>query len=218
MLERISAYLSTLLLQEKIITADEKDTYKYGFEITIANMINGLIVLSVGLGLNMLAEAILFYLVFVSLRFFCGGYHADSYIKCFFSFGLTTIVCLSFSVRLAQYEELILIPFWITAVILGWHIIKMAPIEHKNRILIEDERRIFRRRSIQIYICITKISTFLILCDLAVCLATLYVSFSLVFALMRYLQGKVFLIRFYSPTTLSSSRAEFRLPSRLACA
>ena len=88
----------------------------------------------------------------MSLRFFCGGYHADSYIKCFFSFGLTTIVCLSFSVRLAQYEELILIPFWITAVILGWHIIKMAPIEHKNRILIEDERRIFRRRSIQIYI------------------------------------------------------------------
>ena len=151
-LERISAYLSTLLLQEKIITADEKDTYKYGFEITIANMINGLIVLSVGLGLNMLAEAILFYLVFVSLRFFCGGYHADIYIKCFFSFGLTIIVCLSFSVRLAQYEELILIPFWITAVILGWHIIKMAPIEHKNRILIEDERRIFRRRSIQIYI------------------------------------------------------------------
>ncbi len=151
-LERISAYLSTLLLQEKIITADEKDTYKYGFEITIANMINGLIVLSVGLGLNMLAEAILFYLVFVSLRFFCGGYHADSYIKCFFSFWLTIIVCLSFSVRLAQYEELILIPFWITAVILGWHIIKMAPIEHKNRILIEDERRIFRRRSIQIYI------------------------------------------------------------------
>lgn len=70
----------------------------------------------------------------------------------------------------------------------------------------------------QIKICITKISTFLILCDLAVCLATLYVSFSLVFALMRYLQGKVFLIRFYSPTTLSSSRAEFRLPSRLACA
>lgn len=71
---------------------------------------------------------------------------------------------------------------------------------------------------LQIRICITKISTFLILCDLAVCLATLYVSFSLVFALMRYLQGKVFLIRFYSPTTLSSSRAEFRLPSRLACA
>ena len=70
----------------------------------------------------------------------------------------------------------------------------------------------------EIEICITKISTFLILCDLAVCLATLYVSFSLVFALMRYLQGKVFLIRFYSPTTLSSSRAEFRLPSRLACA
>lgn len=82
-----------------------------------------------------------------------------------------------------------------------------------NNVKIEDLTDIRK-----IKICITKISTFLILCDLAVCLATLYVSFSLVFALMRYLQGKVFLIRFYSPTTLSSSRAEFRLPSRLACA
>lgn len=85
-----------------------------------------------------------------------------------------------------------------------------------------DNRYMYLLSDFRIYtimrICITKISTFLILCDLAVCLATLYVSFSLVFALMRYLQGKVFLIRFYSPTTLSSSRAEFRLPSRLACA
>lgn len=36
---------------------------------------------------------------------------------------------------------------------------------------------------VKIEICITKISTFLILCDLAVCLATLYVSFSLVLPL-----------------------------------
>ena len=82
----------------------------------------------------------------------------------------------------------------------------------------EEKRNVVTALIKEIEICITKISTFLILCDLAVCLATLYVSFSLVFALMRYLQGKVFLIRFYSPTTLSSSRAEFRLPSRLACA
>ena len=81
-----------------------------------------------------------------------------------------------------------------------------------------EHKKLWRKKSVKISVCITKISTFLILCDLAVCLATLYVSFSLVFALMRYLQGKVFLIRFYSPTTLSSSRAEFRLPSRLACA
>ena len=87
-----------------------------------------------------------------------------------------------------------------------------------SQIIVNIEAQKDEPTEYKIVICITKISTFLILCDLAVCLATLYVSFSLVFALMRYLQGKVFLIRFYSPTTLSSSRAEFRLPSRLACA
>lgn len=37
----------------------------------------------------------------------------------------------------------------------------------------------FNNKNITIQLCITKISTFLILCDLAVCLATLYVSFPL---------------------------------------
>ena len=55
-----------------------------------------------------------------------------------------------------------------------------------NTIESEDIRKFAERCIKTILVCITKISTFLILCDLAVCLATLYVSFSLVFALMRY--------------------------------
>ncbi|KSV58594.1 accessory gene regulator ArgB-like protein [Acetivibrio ethanolgignens] len=152
MLERISIYLSTLLLQEKIITVDEKDTYKYGLEITMANIINGFIVLIIGVVLNLLVESILFYLVFVSLRFFCGGYHADSYTKCFFSFAFTTIVCLVISERLAQYEEIIQGLFFITAVMLGEHILKMAPIEHENRPLTEEEKNLFRKRSVQVLV------------------------------------------------------------------
>ena len=41
MISMISTYLSLLLLKEQIITADDEEIYKYGFEITIANMVNG---------------------------------------------------------------------------------------------------------------------------------------------------------------------------------
>lgn len=113
------------------------------------------------------------------------------------------------------------IPGSLIAVIIGILMVQFLPLKVStigNLYTISNSLPSFHLPAVSLKVCITKISTFLILCDLAVCLATLYVSFSLVFALMRYLQGKVFLIRFYSPTTLSSSRAEFRLPSRLACA
>ena len=70
MISMISTYLSLLLLKEQIITADDEEIYKYGFEITIANMVNGIIILLIGIGLHKLPETFLFYLAFVSLRFF----------------------------------------------------------------------------------------------------------------------------------------------------
>ena len=42
MISMFSTYLSLLLLKEQIITADDEEIYKYGFEITIANMVNGI--------------------------------------------------------------------------------------------------------------------------------------------------------------------------------
>ena len=39
MIGMFSTYLSLLLLKEQIITADDEEIYKYGFEITIANMV-----------------------------------------------------------------------------------------------------------------------------------------------------------------------------------
>ena len=38
MIGMFSTYLSLLLLKEQIITADDEEIYKYGFEITIANI------------------------------------------------------------------------------------------------------------------------------------------------------------------------------------
>lgn len=84
MISMISAYLVSMLLQERLITPDDREIYEYGLEITIANMVNGIIVFLIGVGFQKVPETIIFYLAFVSLRFFCGGYHADSYSRCFF--------------------------------------------------------------------------------------------------------------------------------------
>ncbi len=91
------------------------------------------------------------HLAFVSLRFFCGGYHADSYSRCFFSFALTNALCLGASGWIAKHENIISGLFFLAAVLLWLCIFKMAPLEHENRPFTDKEKLRFRKRSIQIY-------------------------------------------------------------------
>ena len=111
-----------------------------------------LIILCVGRGLHLFIEAILFYLIFVSLRFFCGGYHANSYTRCFLSLSLTSGLCLIVAKWISKYENTVIILFVIATTALGICIFRLAPVEHENRLLTQEEKKIFRKRSIQLYV------------------------------------------------------------------
>ena len=151
MISMISTYLASILLRERMIAPDDRETYEYGFEITIANMVNGIIVFLIGAGFQKIPETIIFYLAFVSLRFFCGGYHADSYSRCFLAFALTSALCLGASGWIARYESITFGLFFLAAVLLWLCIFKMAPLEHENRPFTYEEKLRFRKRSMQIY-------------------------------------------------------------------
>lgn len=115
-------------------------------------MINFAIAFSIGLLTGALAEIALFYGIFVSLRFFCGGYHAKSYGRCFSLFALT---CFGYVALLKGILRYVGCPFWIlgTAIIfLGICVWLKAPIEHTNRPFTLEERKLFRKRSLQLYL------------------------------------------------------------------
>lgn len=150
MISKASSYLTSLLLKERIIEAEDQEIYEYGFEITLANLVNGTIVLLIGNGFHRLPDAVLFYLVFVSLRFFCGGYHANSYLGCFCSFSLTTALCLMISGWLTRYTKAVAGLYFVAVIALWLCIFKIAPIEHENRPLTQEERSLFRKRSMQV--------------------------------------------------------------------
>ena len=189
MIYAISSYLTLLLLREQIILEEEREVYTYGFEITIANGINALIIFCVGFALHSIRDAILFYMVFVSLRFFCGGYHADSYIKCFFSFAITSAVCLITAKCLFCQPKIIAILFLIGILSLGWYIWKWAPIENENRPITLEERKLFRKRSIELYYFLTIVGIILWMAGQIKLTATLISTFIVVSILMFYKEG-----------------------------
>lgn len=189
MIYTISSYLALLLVREQIILEEDRRTYEYGFEITIANFINALIIIFIGLCLHSIKEAILFYMVFVSLRYFCGGYHADSYIKCFLSFALTSVICLGISTWFVWIQKGLWIMFWAVTAGLGGCIWKKAPIENENRPITSEERRIFRKRSIQVYCFWTSVGIILWMADQRKLIATLISTFIAISILMFCKEG-----------------------------
>lgn len=149
---KISSFLTELMYRDNMIDRDKVDSCIYGIQITIANMINFIIAFGIGVLSESLAEIALFYGIFVSLRFFCGGYHAKSYGRCFMLFALT---CLGFVTMINGIRQHVGNPFWLlsTAIIfLGICVWAKAPIEHTNRPFTSEERIRFRKRSIQLFL------------------------------------------------------------------
>lgn len=84
MINRLSTLISDQFVKHNIIPKDAKDVYTYGVEITISSIIGFLITLAIGLLFDSLINAMIFYVIFISLRSMTGGYHAKTYLKCNF--------------------------------------------------------------------------------------------------------------------------------------
>lgn len=151
MVHKISFFLTLLLRKNSIISEAETDLYEYGFQITLANLLNFVIAFLIGVIFRSVIEVALFYCVFISLRFFCGGYHADSYGKCFMLFAITNLLCLYAGRILASFGNITGLLFFMSALWLAWCIWKKAPIEHYNRPLCKVEKAFFKKRAGQVY-------------------------------------------------------------------
>ncbi len=177
MIYKTSSYLSSLLQKKGIISESQIELYEYGFQITIANFINFAISFLTGILFHSVMEAALFYFVFVSLRFFCGGYHADSYERCFVLFAVTNIACLFAARILSAWEGYIGVCFFISVLWLAWSIWMKAPVEHPNRPLSRQEKFLFKRRAIQTYCFWTGTGIILLICGFSQLAANLISTF-----------------------------------------
>ena len=138
--------LVDFLCEKKIIDKEEKDVYVYGYEMIFTTILGAVIVFSIAVILARLLEAIVFFVVFVLTRQFCGGYHANTRMKCSITFILCYLFVLVFSkvlcVNYTWYmQAIIMVPYFV--MIIGY-----APITNENKPIDEDEIIVNRRKSI----------------------------------------------------------------------
>lgn len=123
-----------------MITFDTIEIYQYGFEIIISTIIGFFITIMIGVLFRMIWLSLLYYIIFVVLRQFTGGYHAKTYFKCNLVFAVTTVFIFLLT-KMAIVSEIYTIG--IHSLLLFFSIITVwfgTPVENKNKPLSEKQK------------------------------------------------------------------------------
>ncbi len=140
MIHKISESSAKMLASREVIKDEEIDIYTYGFETLFSGIIDLIITLCIGLLFRRMLTAIVYFLMFTSVRMYTGGYHADTYLKCKLIYiGITLAIVASSYVVMLPFHGVILfvLMFMMT-------VSNICPIENPKKPLSDDQKKKYR--------------------------------------------------------------------------
>lgn len=139
----ISEKIVILMVQNEIIPVEDKELYVYGFHQGFILFANILTAIFMGFIFNRENEIIIFLAAYIPLRSNAGGYHAKTSFRCYvFSIIMIAVVI-----------SIIGLPFWnafnvIAITTISAEIIMLfAPVEDLNKLLDQNEKQIYKKRT-----------------------------------------------------------------------
>ena len=135
--------ISDILIKQQIIEEKRRALYVFGLRQIFDLSLNIITVILIGLYSRMLLQIVLFMLAYSSIRCYAGGYHAKTKLRCYLCSVAMFIVILPLIQILMTNPIISLIVAVITAAV----IFILAPVEHKNKPLRENERKVYRQRA-----------------------------------------------------------------------
>ena len=146
MITSIAENIAAFFVSKGIIPKQKQDVLRYGFELIISTLVGILVILAAGAITGKFWYSVLFMAVFIPLRQYTGGYHADTYLQCNIKFIMTFLILLFvFSIIPAEmYVNVNCICTVLSLLI----VILFAPIDNKNKRLSFKKKRKFKKISI----------------------------------------------------------------------
>lgn len=145
MISKLAKNIAHFFVVQKIVEEPKEAIYAYGMELLLSDVLNALIVLLISLISHTLPAVIVFTTVFMGLRKFVGGYHANSHLSCMFTL---VVVMLIFSYGICNVSEKYA---WVVSI--GFVAISipvvftLAPIPHPNKPVSDVKKAKLKKRS-----------------------------------------------------------------------
>lgn len=83
MLTRLSKKLTCFFIRKNAININEREVYDYCFEIFLSTILNLISIIVIAIITKTYIISSVFIVVFISMRFVAGGYHAKTHFRCF---------------------------------------------------------------------------------------------------------------------------------------
>lgn len=131
MYKKISQIITRKFVTLGIISEDDYEIYKYGFELLIALLSTTIVIIFISIFINKFVETILYLVGFFSVRVICGGYHAKHHYTCFVATISSYLLFLLLNICFSSEPFLSLVTGVMT-IVSSISIIAFAPIEHPD--------------------------------------------------------------------------------------
>lgn len=141
----ISNCITNRFVKSNLIPEEKKEIYSYGFEIITSTIAYALIFIILAIVTNTFLTSVIFFCGFYFIRKFCGGFHANTYLKCHILSALNHIAVIAMLIFFPSSLQRIVstISLYVCAIL----ILGFAPVDHKNKRFIKNEFRHFRLMS-----------------------------------------------------------------------
>lgn len=145
MISKLAKNIAHFFVVQKIVEESREAIYAYGMELLLSDVLNALIVLLIALISHTLPAVTVFTTVFMGLRKFVGGYHANSHLSCMFTL---VVVMLIFSYGICNVSEKYAWVVSIGFVAISIPVVfNLAPIPHPNKPVSDVKKAKLKKRS-----------------------------------------------------------------------
>lgn len=145
MIEYISNHIADIFIRNKIISSRNRDVYVYGLFLILSTLQTSVVILVVAAILGNVFIGIVFLISMMLPRFFVGGYHANTYFKCFLTSLSLSVVVFIISIE-TPYRFVNILSIMITSCS-SLYIYIHTPLMNQNNPLTDRQIEKYRRIS-----------------------------------------------------------------------
>lgn len=161
MFHNLAVDIAFLLIKNKIVDIQQRDIYVYGLEVILLNGSLLIVFLIASLLCGEMINFLAYFVFFLPLRLFSGGYHAEKSESCFV---LSTIMY-GISIAVTKFFPLLYLNWkWITAGVISVVVILvLSPMVNENNPLTKAQRK--RNRIIVCVLLAVDLVVFILSCN-----------------------------------------------------
>ena len=139
---------SNYMVENSVIKEEDKEIISYGIDLFLSSMLELVSIFIISVFVGNLKETLFFFISFIPLRIYAGGYHASTKLRCYIVsliiYGIFTLIMTM--VPYAYYIKVSLIGTLRSFIT----IYSLAPIVHNNKSVNSLERKIYKKFSLVI--------------------------------------------------------------------